>query len=279
MKKMLLYLSLVFLILGGCITAPERQSVREHAHTGKFTKHYKTSMFKVTDKGLYSVELVLKSGELKKGTNEVDLIVHDSKDRDVVDADITIQPWMPEMGHGIDIEPVIEQKGGGLYHVSNLVLTMGGHWELRVGVTKAGVSDVAVFDFPLVGGIKMKHRHVKRPDKIDTSTRQVSENGIYTVSYTPEITPVRINTIHSWRVKIADRDGNPVTGASIAIEGDMPEHGHGLPTEPEVVEELPGGEYLIDGMKFQMPGWWVVKLHVSSAEGMDTVTFQLDISR
>jgi len=278
MKKTL-FILLVFLVLGGCIAAPEKRSVKDHEHKDKFTKHYKSSMFKVTGRGLFSVELVLKSGELKKGANEVNLIVHDSKDRDVVDADITIQPWMPETGHGIDIEPVIEEKGGGLYHVSNLVLTMGGHWELRVGVSKAGVSDMAVFDFPRVGGIKVKHRHVKRPGKIDTSTTQVSENGAYKVSYIPEITPVRINTIHSWTVKITDRKGNPVTGARISVEADMPEHGHGLPTAPEVVEELPGGEYIIDGMKFQMPGWWVVKLHVSSAEVMDTVTFQLDISR
>ncbi len=278
MKKTL-YILLVFLFLGGCVTTPERQSVAKDEHKEKFTKHYKSSMFKVTEKGLYSVELVLKSGELKKGANEVNLIIHDNKDRDVVDAEITIQPWMPEMGHGIDIEPVIEEKGGGLYHVSNLVLTMGGHWELRVGITKAGVSDMAVFDFPRVGGMKMKHRHVKRPDKIDISTVQVSENRTYKVSYIPEITPVRINTIHSWTVKITDSKGNPVTGARIAVEADMPEHGHGLPTAPEVVEELPGGEYIIDGMKFQMPGWWVVKLHISSPVGKDTVTFQLDISR
>ncbi len=272
MRKVLLILVMGIFMLMGCKTTETA-----HVHKPGFTKHYKTSMFSVAEKGLYSVELVLKSGELKKGANELDLIIHDNKDHDVVGAEISIQPWMPEMGHGIDIEPVIEEKGGGLYHVSNLVLTMGGHWELRVGVNKGGVSDVASFDFPQVGGMQMKHTHVKRPEKIDTSTKQVSAKGLYTVTYEPEIKPIRINTIHSWRVRIVDSTGNPVSGARITVSGDMPEHGHGLPTEPAVVEELPGGEYIIDGMKFQMPGWWVVNLMIHSPIGMDTVRFQLDL--
>ena len=37
----------------------------------------------------------------------------------------------------------------------------------------------------------------------------------------------------------------------------MPEHGHGFPTVPEVTEYLGDGKYLVEGLKFSMPGWWV----------------------
>jgi len=268
----MVFLTLMFL----AITTSAHMKYKPKGKIEGFTKHFEKSLFEITQKGYYSVEMVIKSGILKQGKNEIDLVLHDNKDRDVTDAEITIQPWMPEMGHGIDIEPWIEEKGGGLYHVSNLVLTMGGHWQLRIMVSKNGVTDTAVFDFPEVTGMMM-HKHVKIPEKIDTSRTQISEKGLYRVSYKPEIDPIRINTIHAWEVTVKDKKGNPVTGARITVTGDMPEHGHGLPTEPQMVEELPAGRYIIDGMKFQMPGWWVVTLHIHSSKGMDTVTFQLDI--
>ncbi len=276
MKKIpLLFIFSIFLIQGCLSTLTE---TNQNTSSHKFTRHYKNSLFKLTKNGLYSVEMVLKKGMLKKGTNELNLIVHNSKNQEVVEAEVTVQPWMPEMGHGIDIEPVIKEKGGGLYHVTNLILPMGGHWELRITISKDKITDTAIFDFPKVAASEpKKHKHIKRPEVLDTTTSQTSEKGLYRVTYVPSIQPLRTNTIHEWKVKITDSNGDPVNGARIKIEGDMPEHGHGLPTEPEVVEELPGGEYIIDGMNFQMPGWWVIKLHIHSTTGMDTVTFQLDI--
>ncbi len=276
MKKGIFFMMFVLLLVQMTSCASRQNKHKDTPHAHGFTKHYKKSLFKATRSGLYSVEMVIKEGRLKKGKNELDLIVHDKKDRDVTEAEISIQPWMPEMGHGIDIEPVIEEKGGGLYHVSNLVLTMGGHWELRVVVSKDSVADIAVFDFPQVGGMQM-HKHVKRPDRIDTSRSQMSEKGLFRVSYKPEIDPIKINTLHAWQVKVLDTKGDPVEGAKITFKGDMPEHGHGMPTEPQMAEEQPGGVYIIDGIKFQMPGWWMVKLIIHSSTGMDTVTFQLDI--
>jgi hypothetical protein len=67
---------------------------------------------------------------------------------------------MPEMGHGIEIEPVISGKGKGLYTVDNVYISMGGHWELRIDVKKRDVRDSVVFNFPNVGGVKVSHVHV-----------------------------------------------------------------------------------------------------------------------
>ena len=69
--------------------------------------------------------------------------------------------------------------------------------------------------------------------------------------------------------------GTPVTDATIRIVGDMPEHGHGFPTVPEVTEELGAGEYLVEGIKFSMPGWWVIDFHITAGEVMDSVGFNV----
>ena len=53
----------------------------------------------------------------------------------------------------------------------------------------------------------------------------------------------------------------------------MPQHGHGLPTRPQVTRELADGTYLLEGMKFSMTGWWEIKLAIQSTEGSDKVTF------
>ena len=76
--------------------------------------------------------------------------------------------------------------------------------------------------------------------------------------------PVPLNEIHQWRLMISDVRGNPVKDAEIEVQGHMPGHVHGLPTKPEVVQEIDPGVYLVDGLKFQMKGWWVMKFILRS---------------
>ena len=57
----------------------------------------------------------------------------------------------------------------------------------------------------------------------------------------------------------------------------MPEHGHGLPTQPEITPIGAGGLYRVDGMKFTMPGWWVVTISVRANDVHDSVSFNLNI--
>jgi hypothetical protein len=55
----------------------------------------------------------------------------------------------------------------------------------------------------------------------------------------------------------------------------MPEHGHGLPTRPRVTTYLGNGDYLVEGMKFQMTGWWVIDVDVLVNGESDRVRFNL----
>jgi len=74
---------------------------------------------------------------------------------------------------------------------------------------------------------------------------------------------------------VATPDGQPVTDAVITVDGDMPQHGHGLPTRPQVTKHLGNGDYLVEGLKFQMGGWWVVDFTIDANGKHDTVRFNM----
>jgi hypothetical protein len=258
-------------IFAGCATT----SLEPRKHDS-FTKHYEESLFEVTKNGIFSVEMVIKEHGLVTGINTVDLIVHDKDDKDVVGAEITVTPWMPDMGHGVFEQPFLTERGGGLYNVENIILVMSGHWELRVNIKWDGTEDIAVFDFPDVK-IDRGHEHkmTKAPADLDLSTNKLTENKIFNFSYESSLDPIPINKIHRWKLRVETSDGRPVTGADISLDGDMPEHGHGLPTQPEVTDNLGNGEYLMEGLKFSMPGWWIMKFNIKSDDKEDNVTFNL----
>jgi hypothetical protein len=114
-----------------------------------------------------------------------------------------------------------------------------------------------------------------RPSDLDYSTTRTSKNGTFKVVIAPSADPIPLNRIHAWQVHVEDSSGQPVTEAAITVEGGMPEHGHGLPTKPMVTQNLGTGTYLVEGMKFQMHGWWTVTFTISAAGKSDTVTFNL----
>jgi len=105
----------------------------------------------------------------------------------------------------------------------------------------------------------------------------VSEKGLYQVSHASQVDPVPLNTIHAWVVEVRDAQGKPVNDAQIDIDGGMPAHGHGLPTKPRVTDDLGDGRYLIDGLKFQMPGEWVIDLTISAGSGVDKARIDLSL--
>lgn len=115
------------------------------------------------------------------------------------------------------------------------------------------------------------------PPGLDTSWTQTSAKGLYRSTIAPSMEPIKINELHSWRLHVETADGRPVDDATITIHGDMPGHGHGLPTEPVVAQKLGNGDYLVEGMKFQMSGWWYVDFDITSAAGSDTVRFNLTL--
>lgn len=121
----------------------------------------------------------------------------------------------------------------------------------------------------------MQYRMGSVPANLDLATTQRSSRGVYQVRYTPDGGPVAINQLHRWTIHVATPDGEPVSDAAITVDGGMPQHGHGLPTAPQVTKDLGNGAYLVEGMKFQMGGWWVVDFTIDAHGERDTVRFNL----
>lgn len=111
---------------------------------------------------------------------------------------------------------------------------------------------------------------------LDLSLERVTDQGLFRIQLKSGLDPIQISKIHQWSLHVTDPDGAPVTDAKIAVDGGMPEHGHGLPTAPKVASIDGPGNYVINGVKFSMTGWWVLKLEVNAIDGRaDTITFNL----
>jgi hypothetical protein len=111
--------------------------------------------------------------------------------------------------------------------------------------------------------------------ELDTASTQLSEQGLFRVSYQSELDPVKINNIHNWTLRVETADGAPVEDAVIRVDGAMPDHGHGLPTAPEVTENLGNGNYRVEGIRYSMPGWWTMTFEITTGSATDRVTFNL----
>jgi hypothetical protein len=113
------------------------------------------------------------------------------------------------------------------------------------------------------------------PSDLDTSAIRLSENGLYRVSYIASTGIVPINQMQQWTLHVETTEGQSVENATIAVDGDMPQHGHGLPTRPQVTQNLGNGDYLVEGLKFQMGGWWVMDFVITANGQSDTVQFNI----
>lgn len=111
------------------------------------------------------------------------------------------------------------------------------------------------------------------PDNLNLALDRPTDRNTYQIELHSLADPIEINKIHAWEIKVRNPTGEAVTNARIDVDGGMPQHGHGFPTQPKVTRELGDGRYLLEGMKFSMPGWWEIKLNVTSSLGADNVTF------
>ncbi|MEW6109698.1 MAG: FixH family protein [Nitrospirota bacterium] len=136
MKKIALF---VFLIaLTGC-------SVK---YTPKMVQHIKGSVFKATDRGYYTAELVMKPDPPLVGKNSAHLIIHDYEADDITGLNITVIPFMPEKGIQSNEKPVVKDAGRGLYIIENIYFRIPGMWELRLKISGPYMVDTVVLPLP-----------------------------------------------------------------------------------------------------------------------------------
>ena len=117
----------------------------------------------------------------------------------------------------------------------------------------------------------------KPPANLDYSRTRTSEAGHYRATIRPQGDSIPQGKLQRWTLHLESASGAPVDSAQVTVDGGMPQHGHGLPTKPQVTRSLGNGDHLVEGMKFNMGGWWVVKFGVNAAAGRDSVVFNLKL--
>jgi hypothetical protein len=140
-----------------------------------------------------------------------------------------------------------------------------------IGSTLGGL----VLVYMIAMNMMMTQMNSEVPANLDYSITRQSEKGLFNVSYTASTGTIPVNQLHQWTLHVETSDGQPVENATITVDGDMPQHGHGLPTQPRVTKNLGNGDYLVDGMKFQMGGWWVMDFNVTADGQTDAVHFNM----
>jgi hypothetical protein len=104
---------------------------------------------------------------------------------------------------------------------------------------------------------------------------RTSASGQYRVTI-EETAPFKKGKLLGTTIMVADPSGKGVEGLRIGVDGGMPQHGHGLPTKPKVTQDLGSGRYEVQGLKFNMGGWWELKFIIAGAQ-TDSVVFNLEL--
>jgi hypothetical protein len=112
---------------------------------------------------------------------------------------------------------------------------------------------------------------------LDLSRSKLTQEEVFRASIEPERGEPGIGPLHAWILTVTTPDGAPVEGANVSVGGGMPDHDHGLPTQPQVTGELGEGRYRVDGVKFTMAGHWELRFDIVTQKGSDEVVFDLDL--
>jgi hypothetical protein len=90
----------------------------------------------------------------------------------------------------------------------------------------------------------------------------VSETEGIQIVITSQVTPIPLNQMHSWVIRLNSDTGEAIENANIRVEGGMPAHNHGLATRPQATDYLGEGEYLVEGLRFHMAGDWLMDIQI-----------------
>ena len=103
------------------------------------------------------------------------------------------------------------------------------------------------------------------PEKLEGTG--VEKRFNFKIVLKPEKPP--LNALFEAETIVTDaKTGEPVTGLTVSLDATMPEHRHGMMTEP-VHKEIGEGRYATEGMKLHMPGSWEFHATAKKPEGDD----------
>jgi hypothetical protein len=107
---------------------------------------------------------------------------------------------------------------------------------------------------------------------------QATGSGHYCVSLESEPAEVPVNELFELRLAVYPDASRTALAADVdvAVHADMPEHGHGMNTRPEV-RRMPDGSFHVAGMLFHMLGFWEIYVDVRCGGITDRAVFAVEI--
>ncbi|MBK8269941.1 MAG: FixH family protein [Planctomycetes bacterium] len=100
----------------------------------------------------------------------------------------------------------------------------------------------------------------------------------YRIEFSPDPSPIGTSAPFSLHVNVTRAStGEPVgEEASLVVDAAMPEHRHGMNTQPRV-SRVGRGQFDVEGMLLHMPGRWEIYFDVTEGAVTRRATLQLEL--
>jgi hypothetical protein len=105
---------------------------------------------------------------------------------------------------------------------------------------------------------------------------RLTDTGMYRV-YTHPPSRIDMNRYQTWGIYIEDAAGNALDGVSLKVNADMPAHGHGLLSNPQIKPGSAPGRYRVEGLRFHMPGYWEIRLQMRYLGKQDGLVLPVEL--
>jgi hypothetical protein len=103
----------------------------------------------------------------------------------------------------------------------------------------------------------------------------ISNEGNYTVRYTPIPSPVPLNEHFKIEVQVTP-SAKDQKAIEIEVDADMPAHGHGINTAP-TIKNVGDGKFTIEGLLFHMKGDWELYVDILDGPVRERATFPITL--
>jgi hypothetical protein len=106
----------------------------------------------------------------------------------------------------------------------------------------------------------------------------VSNDKTYFVAYKSTPNPIPLNELFELSVWVypANDHSRPLTDVKLHADAAMPEHDHGMNTQPKVRPNN-DGSFRVSGMQFHMPGHWQLYLDVTRGAVTERAQFDIEL--
>jgi hypothetical protein len=85
------------------------------------------------------------------------------------------------------------------------------------------------------------------------------------------------NRLHHWYLYLRPISGDLPAPDELSIGAVMKRHSHFLPTTPKITKGPRAGEHIIEGVKFDRLGEWMVQFGLKTNAGEDRITFAVNV--